>query len=87
MKRTLLPALLCALLLSTSHASAETAAIPEDALVTYGYLQKELEALRQELLEAVSALEQKDEPSSPPSVSLPPLRPLLGKNQVRQEAR
>ena len=45
MKRAVFPSLLCALLLCTASVSAEPSEIPDDALVTYGYLQKELEAV------------------------------------------
>ena len=76
MKRAILPSLLCALLLCTSSVSAEPSEIPDDALVTYGYLQKELEALRQELLAAMEA--QKETPEEMPTEPQPPApsRPL-----------
>ncbi|MBE6579517.1 MAG: hypothetical protein E7651_06895 [Ruminococcaceae bacterium] len=73
MKRTLPSLLLCALLLGASHASAREESIPSDALVTYGYLQKELDALREEFKDALA---EEEAPLPLPSVPALPLRPL-----------
>ena len=92
MKRAILPSLLCALLLCTASVSAEPSEIPDNALVTYGYLQKELESLRQELLAALEA--QKEPPTEPqapaPSrpLPLPVKKPLSGEpDPLREDCR
>jgi hypothetical protein len=92
MKRAVFPSLLCALLLCTASVSAEPSEIPDDALVTYGYLQKELEALRQELLTAMEAQkETPEEPQAPaPSrpLPLPAKKPLSGEpDPLREDCR
>ena len=96
MKRAVFPSLLCALLLCTASVSAEPSEIPDDALVTYGYLQKELEALRQELLSVMES--QKETPEEPPTepqapgpsrpLPLPAKKPLSGEpDPLREECR
>ena len=92
MKRAVFPSLLCALLLCTASVSAEPSEIPDEALVTYGYLQKELEALRQELLAAMEAQkETSEEPQAPaPSrpLPLPTKKPLSGEpDPLREDCR
>lgn len=92
MKRAVFPSLLCALLLCTASVSAEPSEISDDALVTYGYLQKELEALRQELLAAMEAQkETSEEPQAPaPSrpLPLPEKKPLTGEpDPLREDCR